>query len=541
MMGKLEQWRMDAARLDGWRRRLLALALGALAVTALPPVHLVFMLVPSFVGLIWLVDGSRPGEAQGPISRRLGFTRTAAWSAFAVGWWFGLGFFAAGLYWISFSFLVDASTFAWMIPFALFGLSAAMAVYIGLAAWTAFVFSPAGPARMITLAVSWVIFEWLRGWALTGFPWNLLGTVWAVSDEMLQLTAFTGVFGLSLFTVLAALSPSVLAGTNIPHRQKWLIAGTPWILLAVIWAGGSVRLSNAPLEVVEGVTLRLVQPNIAQRDKWNPTLRGRHFNTLLDLSSAPAADGKKPTHVIWPETATPLFLSSVPEAIRAVSAAVPRGGALLTGAPRRSGGGGQPTEIWNSFHILDDQAEIRATYDKYHLVPFGEYVPFRKFLNISSLTGGRTDFSSGLGPQSLAMPGAPPVVPLICYEAVFPGKVTPADGSGPRPGWLLNLTNDAWFGVSSGPYQHFTATRLRAVEEGLPLVRVANTGLSGIVDAYGRVQVITRLNQKTAVDAPLPKALENRTIFAKYDHLLFWVFSTMFIVISRILHLKLRW
>ncbi len=534
MHSALNIWRRRLAALDGWPRRLAAFGFGVLAVGALPPLHLVFLLVPALVGLVWLIDASRAREASGFLTRRFAFTRTAAFSAFALGWWFGLGFFVAGLYWITFSFLVQAATFAWMIPFAIFGLSAYLALYTGLTAWAAFVLAPAGVARVLVLAVAWVGFEAVRGWALTGFPWNLIGTVWTVSDSMLQMASVTGVLGLSLITILASASPALLPGRGKPIL--WA-SGLPWIVLALVWAGGAWRLSDAGHETVDGVSLRLVQPNIAQRDKWNPQLRGRHVNTLLDLSLRPAADGGRPTHVIWPETATPFFLASIPEAIRVVAGAAPKGGALLTGAPRQKLENGR-RQIWNSFHVVSPDAQIKATYDKYHLVPFGEYVPFRQYLNISSLTGGRTDFTPGPGPRAVEVPGAPPVVPLICYEAIFPGKVTPDQSEGPRPGWLLNLTNDAWFGVSSGPYQHFAATRLRAVEEGLPLVRVANTGISGVVDAYGRVVVRAGLETKEALNSVLPAAIDRATIFARHGALWLWVVSLMLFGISRMPRLR---
>jgi len=444
-----------------------------------------------------------------------------------------MGFFMAGLYWISFSFLVDASTFAWMIPFAVIGLSAFMAFYIGLGSWVTFLTAPAGLCRVFSMAVWWAAFEWLRGWAFTGFPWNLLGTIWTNVESMIQIASITGVFGLSLLTALAAAAPAALGYGSLTKRIRWNYLVVVWALFAGVWMWGEFRLQNAGSEFTDGVHLRLVQPNIAQRDKWNPQLRRQHFDTLLRLSRQESdTQAGAPTHVIWPETATPLFLSAIPQAIRLVSQAAPPGGALLTGAPRQSRPAGKPREIWNSFHVVNSAAEVIQTSDKYHLVPFGEYVPSKSLLNISSLTG-RTDFSAGPGPSALSVPGAPPVTPLICYEAIFPGKVTPDDLS-QRPGWLLNLTNDAWFGVSTGPYQHFAATQLRAVEEGIPLVRVANTGISGVTDAYGRVLGQTKLNEEIALDSLLPRALVEPTWFARHGNVTFLVITILLFGISRI-------
>jgi len=498
-------------------------------VLGLPPFHMWPLFIPGMTGLVWLIDGSRPSGGVW----RLGLTKRAGWAAFSIGWWFGTGFFMAGLYWISYSFLVDATSFAWMIPFAIVGLSALMAIYIGLGSWAAFLTAQPGLSRVFGVAIWWVAFEWGRGWAFTGFPWNLLGTAWTNVEGMLQVTAYTGVFGLSLVTALAAAAPAALGYATLTRRIRWNYIVVLWAVLAAVWIGGEFRLQGGGQDTADGVRLRLVQPKIAQRDKWKPDLRRRHFDTLLRLSREPAAPGVlPPTHVIWPETATPLFLSSVPEAVRIAAQAAPVGGALLTGAPRQSRPAQGPREIWNSFHVVNAQAQVAETYDKYHLVPFGEYVPFKRLLNISALTG-RTDFSPGPGPRSLSVPGAPPVTPLICYEAVFPGKVTP-EALDQRPGWLLNLTNDAWFGVSTGPFQHFAATQLRAVEEGIPLVRVANTGISGVMDAYGRVIVQTKLEEQIAVDTVLPKALEKPTWFARHGNVTFLVITIILFGISRI-------
>jgi apolipoprotein N-acyltransferase len=375
---------------------------------------------------------------------------------------------------------------------------------------------------MIYFTVFWAVSEWVRGWAFTGFPWNLLGTVWTFNEAMIQFTALLGVLGLSLVTVLAAGSLAILGYAEKSLRFRYGAAGLPFVLLALIWAGGAWRLAGAETQFVEDVRLRLVQPNIKQKDKWKSQLRGKHLNNLLELSEAPSqfSGGKGPTHILWPETATPFFLEGNAAALRVISQVIPSKGALLTGSPRRSGGKEGPTQLWNSLHVIGPDAKISATFDKFHLVPFGEYVPLRKYigkyLNIAKLTAGRTDFSKGPGLRALTVPGAPPVSPLICYEVIFPGAVLPSVKAGePRPGWLLNITNDAWFGASSGPYQHLAAARLRAVEEGLPLIRVANTGISAVIDGYGRILIASHLNERTYLDAPLPNALNNPTLFSR--------------------------
>ncbi len=502
--------------------------LGASTTLALPPFHVWPMLVPGLTALVWLIDGSQPYEG----TRLLPITRRPGWSAFVVGWWYGTGFFMAGLYWISHAFLVDAAVFGWMIPLALFGLSAAMAIYIGLGSWVTFISAPSGLRRVFLIAIWWALFEWLRGWAFTGFPWNLLGTAWTNAEAMIQVTALTGVYGLSLITALAAAAPAALGYASISCRGRWSFLIILWIFPAAVWIGGEFRLKSAKDDNVEGVRLRLIQPNIAQRDKWNPQLSGRHIEKLMQLSRQSVSIGDAPpTHVIWPETATPLSLSTAPRALRLVAEAAPVGGSLLTGAPRQSRPLQGPRKIWNSFHIVTAEGGIVETYDKHHLVPFGEYIPLKKFLPIPSLAG-RLDFSAGIGRRTLAVPGVPAVTPLICYEAVFPGRAKP-DRLRDRPGWLLNITNDAWFGISTGPYQHFAATQLRAVEEGIPLVRVANTGITGITDAYGRVIVQTELNKDAVIDSGLPVALAEATWYGKHRNMTFLIVTLLFFGISR--------
>ena len=516
--------------LTGWPRRITALFLGSMTVLALPPFHVWPLLIPGFVGLAWLIDGCRTSKEP----RCLTISRLASWSAFSIGWWFGVGFFSAGLYWLSLSFLVDAATFAWMIPFALFGISASMALYIGLTGWLAYVSSQGSVSCGLFLARGWVIFEWIRGWAFSGFPWNLLGTVWTISDAMIQLTAVTGVFGLSLVTVLAAVAPSTLGNKNIKVSKRYALTSIAWVALSMVWVGGYIRLNDAIQNDVNSVRLRLVQPNIDQRDKWKPHLQKHHFDTLLRLSKHwDNTNTTAPTHIIWPETATPIYLSSSKETLKLVSIAAPSGGALLTGAPRQTSPSVGPNEIWNSIHVIDSSAQIIATYDKFHLVPFGEYIPFRRFFDFPSLTGGRTDFSPGPGPKILIVPGAPSVMPLICYEAIFPAQIGHYKDQ-PRPGWLLNLTNDAWFGSSSGPYQHFAAARLRAVEEGLPLIRVANTGLSGVIDSYGRIRIQTNLNEQVAVESHLPASLSGLTWFARHGNTTVFLIIVMLFCIFRL-------
>ncbi len=495
------------AGLTGWRRPAVLGGLGVMAALALPPLYLLPLLFLAFTGLLWtLEDGSSAGNA------------------FSAGWWFGFGFSAAGLSWIGSAFVVDAPQHGWMAPFAIAGMAAGMALFpAAAAALSRLIFDRRplfGTGRVLVFASLWTMTEWMRGWVLTGFPWNLIGTVWTASDAMIQVAAVTGVYGLSLLTVAVASVPAVLATPDQKTNSGWIPLVLAFAILGVVWAGGQARLAGASEKTVPGVQLRLVQPSIPQALKWKPDLRLGHVQKQLKMSRAPSrgAAGPAPTHIIWAETSVPFVLTRAPGLIRALAEAAPPGGLIIAGAPRATPPGVNPARIWNSLHAIDSKGRIRGTYDKFHLVPFGEYVPLRGLVPadlFEKLTAGRQDFSSGPGLRTLDIPGLPPFSPLICYEVIFPGQVVDRKN---RPQWILNLTNDAWFGRTSGPYQHFAAARLRAVEEGLPLVRVANTGISGVIDGYGRTVRQLGLGQVGVLDSPLPAAHSERTPFSRFGN-----------------------
>jgi len=485
------------AALTGWRRYGLAVLLGALATLALPPFYVTPLMLPAFTGLVWLLDGAERAR-----------------TAFFVGWCFGFGFFLSGLYWIGISMTVDLATFGWMIPFSTGGLAAYLALYTGAALAAVKLGRARGLGRILALAAAWTAAEWLRGHLLTGFPWNLVGYSWTVADAPIQFAAAVGSYGLSLVTVLIMALPAACAGPHAP-RIRWLPLAASLALFAALWIGGAVRLAGASDATVPGIELRLVQPDVQQEAKWDRARVAANLRDAVALSTGPGYD--KITDIVWPETSIgPFFLADEPALRAALARIVPKGGLLLTGSLRReiagTPGGPETVRYFNSLEALDGQGRIVAVYDKHHLVPFGEYVPLRSILGIAAIAQEIGDFAAGPGPRTLDLPQLPPVAPLICYEAIFPGAVVQP---GTHPRWLLNVTNDAWFGDSTGPYQHFESARMRAIEEGLPLVRDANTGISGIVDAYGRVRAELGLERKGVVDGPLPTALGRPTLYAR--------------------------
>ena len=492
--------------LVGWRQAAAAAILGMAATAALPPLHLVPLVFLAFTGLVWLLETA--DEAERSLRR-----------AFLFGWWFGFGHFVTNLYWLAFALLIDAAQFGWMVPFAVFGLSGVLALFTGAATAATAATRARGLARILILAVAWTAGEWLRGHILTGFPWNLIGTVWAGTLPLMQVASLVGLYGLGLLTVLIAALPATLTSATQP---RWLGSALAVALLAAGWAFGALRMPETDAAET-AYRLRLVQPNVPQSLKWDPAQREANLAKTLALSRSAGFENR--THVIWPETAVPFAVTDFNEAgpalRRGLVAAVPPNGLLLTGAPRAERDAEGRLRLWNSLHALDGAGTIVATYDKFHLVPFGEYVPLRAILRIAKVTVGTVDFSPGSGLETLALSGLPPASPLICYEAIFPGRVV---APGPRPAWLLNLTNDALFGLSSGPHQHFAAARFRAIEEGLPLVRAANNGISAVIDSYGRIGAKLGLGDTGVVDANLPASL-TLTLYARFGDLTLLVFT----------------
>ena len=487
------------ASLRGWRRHVLATGIGVLATPALPPVHAFPLLFVSFSVLVWLLPAG--------LRRR---------TAFATGWWFGLGYFTASLYWIGFAPYTLSADLIWVVPFASLGLPLGLSIFYGVATLAAAWRGESLLFRALALALALSLGEWLRGHILTGFPWNLAGYAWMGGDAMAQSAALFGLYGVTLLALVAGVLPAVLAEGS--RRRRLLALGVALALPLAVWGGGALRLAGAPAwgtDVTPGVGLRLVQANIPQREKWDRELLSRNFQLYRDMTTRQRPDWI--THVIWPETAVAWDLTRDLVVRRAIARMTPPGGLLLTGTLRREK---NPRRIWNSMIAIDGDGAVAGVYDKFHLVPFGEYMPLGSILPFDKITAGSTDFSTGPGPRTLLLEGLPPVSPLICYEVIFPGETLDRYD---RPLWLLNLTNDAWYGATAGPHQHLAIARARAIEEGLPLVRSANTGVSAVFDAYGREIVRLGLNETGVLDARLPLPAASQTLYAGYGDATFLI------------------
>ncbi len=466
----MHPWSRDFAPGRGARLTLAAGA-GVALTLAQPPVGLwplVFAAVPL---LIVLTRGLSAGRA--------------AWT----GWVAGTAFFGSGLFWIAEAFFVDAARHGRMAPFAILFLAGGLALFWAAGFWAAQRLFAAGPLRGIGLALAWTLAEAARAHVLTGFPWALPAHVWA-DTPVLQVLALTGPLGLSALTLLAA------ALVAIRHPAG---AGAAAVLIAAGWGWGMLRLQAPAPSRTAPLTVRLVQPNAAQGEKWDAGLYRMFFDRQLAATAAPGA----PDVVIWPETAVPYLIGEDDGARAMIGAA---GVPVILGARRRDGTG----RWWNALFVLAPGGAVAAVYDKHHLVPFGEYVPFAERTGMSAFVGG--SFTPGTGPVTLSGAGLPPFQPLICYEAIFAEEL----GTTPRPDWLVQITNDAWFGASAGPYQHFAQARMRAIEQGLPLARAANTGISGMIDPYGRIVAALPLLTAGHVDAVLPGPLAAPPPYARW-------------------------
>jgi apolipoprotein N-acyltransferase len=485
----------------GWKRAGLGFAAGAVTVLALPPLDLWPAPLLTFPLLVWLVDGCGAGWLAG------------IFAAAGIGWWFGFGYFLAGLYWVGHAFLVDAETFGWLLPFAVISLPACLALFTAFGVALARLIWTGGPLRLLALAASLTITEWLRGHLLTGFPWNAFGYAFATPLPIAQSASLIGLWGLTFIAVFVYASPAVIADDPAESRYRWAAPVLAILIVASLAAYGALRLARTPTSLVDGVRLRIMQPNLQQDEKFKYSQKQQVMNRYLALSGR--GNGQTPdgllgvTHLIWPESAFPFFLTREPDALAQIAQLLPQTAVLITGAIRapETVPTAAITRAYNSIYVIDHTGSPLSVYDKVHLVPFGEYLPFQDFLErlgLTQLTKIRGGFLAGDRRRQLTVPGAPNAVPLLCYEAIFPGEIMPARE---RPGWMLNLTNDGWFGISPGPYQHLAQARLRAIEQGLPLVRAANTGVSAVVDPLGRVLKSLPLGTEDVLDSSLPAAL----------------------------------
>jgi len=476
----------------GWRRAAAAFVAGVVAVFAQAPFDFPAVCFISFPVLVWLLDGAVADRGAG-LLRRLA-------PAFVTGWWFGFGYFVAGLWWVGNALLVEADSFAWALPLAILGLPAILAVFYGLATAIARLLWSDGIGRILALAFAFGLAEWLRSFLLTGFPWNAVGYAAMPIPLLMQSASVVGLYGMNAIAVFVFAAPALLAS----RRDRRFGLAAALVIIAAHVGFGMLR----PVPQAERtISLRAVQPSIDQSEKWDVDVRDRIFKTYLDMSSQPAATGApRPDLIIWPETAVPFLFTDRPDALAALGQTLEDGQLLLAGAVRGEGANEREARFYNSIVAINDKGEIAEAFDKVHLVPFGEYLPFEdilKRIGLTKIVSTPMSFSAGSARTSLTVPGGAKAIPLICYEAIFPYEIG-ADAV--DSDFILNVTNDAWFGDTPGPYQHFRQAQLRAVETGLPLVRVANNGITAVVGPDGRVLDGLAINAVGVLDMALPLA-----------------------------------
>ncbi len=489
----------------GWKRAAVALVAGALASLSQAPYDFFAVCLVSFPVLVWLLDGAAGDSGKGFFRRLL--------PAFWTGWWFGFGYFLTGLWWVADAMFVDLAKYGWALPIPLIVLPGYLAIYYGLAAALARLAWSDGIGRIAALAAAFAAMEWLRGVALTGFPWNAVGYALMPTPPMMQSVSVLGMAGMNALAVFVFAMPALLAF----DRHVRLGVSLALVLAAGHVGFGYLRLAGAPADAAAAETLRvrLVQPSIRQTEKWARDERGEIFRTYSEMSARPfrpagAANSEtpagKPQLIIWPETAVPFLFNQHPEALASLGELLAPGQVLLAGAVRMEGDSvsDPDTRFYNSVVAINDAGVIYDADDKVHLVPLGEFVPFPSLLarigitKLIDLPGG---FTAGADRHPIVVAPGVRVVPYVCYEIIFPGI---ADREASAADLIVNVTNDAWFGDTPGPYQHFRQAQVRAVEAGRPLLRAANDGISGVVDPYGRVVDAFALGAVGDLDVVVP-------------------------------------
>ncbi|MDD4555779.1 MAG: apolipoprotein N-acyltransferase [Alphaproteobacteria bacterium] len=475
-------------------KKSISFILGLLAVGALPPYYHLYLLFISFTGFFFLLN-------QAQTSRK----------AFTYGYWFGFSFFAFGFSWVGNALLIDAANFGWLYPISLLGSGLFFGFFTAFPAYFTHKFFKNIYCRFLALAIFWTLFEWLRSFILTGFPWNLLGSILAFDITFIQLSDIFGTYGLSLLVVLLCSVPAVFL---LERNSKNLILMITLLLFIPLglYTYGSFKLkSNQTIEKSD-ITIRIVQPSIPQKIKWDEKALKNNLDEYISISKTKSL--KDIDFTIWGETASPFPLDMDLQYLEKVTDAVSDSGYLVTGSIRYVYNSTERMyQPANALMVIDKQGNIKDIYDKSHLVPFGEYIPLKKFLPpwIRPITNVVANFKQGSGNKTIKLNNYPSFGGLICYEIIFPSQITDKKN---RPQWLVNVTNDGWYGESSGPYQHLVTTQLRAVEEGLTIVRVANSGISAVISKNGEILGEIPLNAKGFLDINLPRNLETETLYS---------------------------
>lgn len=460
--------------------KVSSFVLGGLSVLGFPPYSLWYVFALSFCVFMALLN-----------------TRPTRKAFFVCGALFGFSHFAFGLSWVLQALTFFDGKLTYLMPVAFAGAGLLGIFFIGLPVYVSSFFDK--QFRPFALAALLIFFEWVQSFIATGFPWNMKGTVVSHIPEMIQIASVIGTYGLGLLLLCAFLIPAL----------KPRLLFTSALILGGVYVFGYWRLHTTQLKIIPDVYVRIVQPDISPGAKHHGISVEEQIERQVSLSRRPSV--KPLTYVVWPETSILAPLERNDGLRNILMRAVPSGGYLIAGALRVTE---KPFHLYNSVLLLDDLGETRAYYDKAHLVPFGEYVPFRQYLPIERIVPGMADFTPGVGRYSIDMPKGPSVGLLVCYEIIFPTQIVHQEM---RPGYLINVTNDGWYKDSAGPYQHLATTRMRAVEEGLSILRAASTGISAAITPLGQITSSLPLMSEGYIDTEISAALPP-TLYAKFGN-----------------------
>lgn len=513
MLRQLAEVGLFFEKARGFRAYAYCVFLGVLSALAFPPYPFIPLFFIAIVLMLLLLSGEER------VSK-----------AFHYGFFFGLGQFGLGLSWIANSFAAQGEVPIWMAPIMVSLLVVALSFFPALAFMiTRLLWHTNWFQRAMAFSALYGVFEFLRSWeVIFAFPWNPTSLIWWPSNIMLQNLSLGGSYALGLITILVAGFFTALFDGKAPKKHRLLTPALGLVIILGLAGFGALRLNGATVSFKEDLVVRLVQPNIPQIEKWDPIYLRRNLEKYISMSTAPAGPLGRPDIIIWSETAVPYDLENTPTRSYILSNFPDQ--ILLTGSPRRVL---EPTpELTNSLYALKGENEILARYDKAHLVPFGEYLPLRatfEFFGLDTLAPGSTDYDRGPGIRTLKIDGVPGFSPLVCYEIIFSGNVLIR---GDRPEWILNVTNDAWFGDSPGPRQHFQMARARAIEEGTPVLRVAGTGISAVIDPFGRVLNTIELGTEGILDTRLPEKIPGLSVFARFGIIPVGALALLFFIIG---------
>lgn len=492
--------------------KLSALGCGMLLSTALPPFYQLWAAFIAFSFCLFLCSKVEKNH-----------------SLAAIGYWFGFGYFALGFYWIGNALLVDIERTGWLYPITLLLNGAFFGVFTVLPFMLTKCVRPL-LLKILILAAAWCLCEWLRGFLLTGFPWNPLSSVLAFNPSLLQTLTWWGTYGLSAILVIIFSLPAIwLVCPNYKSLASIIVSV---VLLLFIWQHGHCVISHRP-QINDGrsIMVRLVQPSIPQSLKWDRNILEQNLKEYVELSHS--ADSSYVDFTVWGETAVPFDITYDESHRKQVRNASPRYGHLITGFLRYEPVDGR-YRPYNSFVVINRKGEIGGIYDKSHLVPFGEYIPFRQYLPdwVKPVANTISEFGRGKQYDTIKIDGYPEFAPLICYEIIFSDEIVRKEN---KPKWAVVLTNDGWYGLSSGPYQHLVAAQMRAVEEGISIVRSANNGISAVINPYGEITAQIPLDVRDSIDATIKPDEARQTLFGHYGNIISVSMSCVLLLLALLL------